>query len=49
MLSCKKSIASPDGDLVVNDDHIWLTYPSAAARYQTLTEAWQAGSQSLQK
>jgi hypothetical protein len=37
-------IASPDDQLVVNDDNIWQTYPSPAARYQTLSQAWQAGS-----
>lgn len=27
-------------------DYQWLTYPAPAARYQTLTEAWQAGETS---
>lgn len=33
-------VASPDDKI----DRQWLTYPAPAARYQTLTEAWQAGS-----
>lgn len=37
-------IASPNDQLVSDSTHVWQTYPSAAARYQTLTEAWQAGS-----
>lgn len=40
----EKPTASPDDQLVVNDGAVWPTYPSAAARYQTLAEAWQAGS-----
>ncbi len=39
-------VASPDDELVVDSDNVWPTYPSAAARYRSLTEAWQAGSYS---
>lgn len=41
---CENPVASPDDELVVNSDNVWVTYPSPAARYTTLSQAWQAGS-----
>lgn len=37
-------ISAPDDQLVVDSAAVWPTYPSAAARYQSLTSAWQGGS-----
>ncbi|MBI2345080.1 hypothetical protein HYV10_03345 [Candidatus Dependentiae bacterium] len=42
----EEPVASPDGNPVVKSDDYWLIYPSPAARYQTLTQAWQAGQYS---